>query len=350
MIYAVNDNWILVPGADYLYACDGAWWDRWIDEVNAGFAGEKYTQDEAAAIRHNLTYIQSESFQGLCTEPGRIHTGNNSGFQAINLAYHHGAKLILLLGYDMQYTNGQAHWFGDHPEGFKNPQPHRWIPEFNRLARDCERAGIKVVNCSRATALECFEKVDLESWLVAVHRQDEHAKYETAYQRPKYAMGPARGNDARQDLEALPVRGSYLDVGCGRGEMVTFAGSVGFAMARGCEVVPALIDGETVVYGEVHDLPFDDNAFDAVSMFDVIEHLIPGDDELACKELQRVAKHHILLTANNRPSLNQAGDNLHINIRSYDEWHNLFCKWFDAGTVTRLAGHVYVSEGWRIDF
>lgn len=169
MIYVVNDNWKLIPGADYLYACDGTWWDRHIDEIT--FEGERWTQDKPAARQYGLNYIESEQLQGLCREPGKIYTGNNSGYQAINLAYHHGAKLILLLGFDMQFTNGKTHWFGDHPEGLKNPKPDQWIPAFNRLARDCEYEGVKVLNCSRATALECFERSDIGEWVDGINRK-----------------------------------------------------------------------------------------------------------------------------------------------------------------------------------
>jgi hypothetical protein len=161
----VNDNWKLLPDADVLYACDGTWWDKYHAEVSAGFSGRCCTQDQDAARQYGLAYIESADFQGLCTEPGKIHTGNNSGFQAINLAYHLAATEIALVGYDMQLTGGQAHWFGNHPQGFDNPKPHNWIPAFNRLARDCERYGLKVVNCTRTTALECFEKVRLSTWL-----------------------------------------------------------------------------------------------------------------------------------------------------------------------------------------
>lgn len=154
--------------------------------------------------------------------------------------------------------------------------------------------------------------------------------------------------DAVKDLTAIPSRGSYLDVGCGRGEMLAHAMQLGFSQVQGVEVVPELCGGD-VCRGEAYDLPFGDRAFDVVSMFDVIEHLLPGDDELACKEMERVCKRHILLTANNRPSHLPDGTDLHINKRPYDEWDGLFREWF-SGTVTRLDQREYVSAGWRVDF
>ena len=180
-------------------------------------------------------------------------------------------------------------------------------------------------------------------------RAAEHEKYDRSYAAPNYRMGARRMEDAVRDLEELPIRGSYLDVSCGRGEMLRHAKAMGFIAAYGTEIVPALINGDNVRRAEVHALPFEADEFDVVSMFDVIEHLIPGDDELACRELARVAKKHILITANNRRSLNHVGDDLHINKRPYEEWDSLFREWFAQHKVIWTRNRTYVSEGWRID-
>ncbi|SDP40456.1 Methyltransferase domain-containing protein [Filomicrobium insigne] len=181
-------------------------------------------------------------------------------------------------------------------------------------------------------------------------RRHELAKYQRAYEAANYKMKSERRQDAVNDIAALPIRGALLDVGCGRGEMLAEAEDLGFSPVQGTETVPALIDGQRVVAARVDALPFPDKAFDVTTMFDVIEHLIPGDDERACRELARVAKHHIVLTANNKRSRNKAGDELHINRRPYDEWDRLFRKWFEGHAVTWIKGERhYISEAWRID-
>jgi ubiquinone/menaquinone biosynthesis C-methylase UbiE len=181
-------------------------------------------------------------------------------------------------------------------------------------------------------------------------RRNERRKYERIYaERPRYRMGQERKADAVNDLKALPCRGSYLDVSCGRGEMLVEAERLGFDLVHGTEIVPQLVDGQRVVHAEVHALPFSDKSVDVVTMFDVIEHLIPGDDERACRELARVARKHVLLTANNKSS-SKTGVELHINRRPYSEWDRLFTKWFAPGRVTWIKGaRNYVSEAWRID-
>jgi len=180
-------------------------------------------------------------------------------------------------------------------------------------------------------------------------RELEHAKYHRAYaMNEKYRMKSQRMQDAVNDIHALPIRGAYLDISCGRGEMLRAADKIGFGPIVGTEIVPELIGGN-VYYAEVHKLPFLDNEFNVVTMFDVIEHLIPGDDELACREMKRVARNYIVLTANNKPSFNKAGDDLHINKRDYQEWDNLFREWFSGCNVTWISGkRHYISEAWRI--
>lgn len=184
--------------------------------------------------------------------------------------------------------------------------------------------------------------------MTVMDRKAEHEKYVRAYAHTSYGMGAGRMEDAVRDLSALP-RGSYLDVGCGRGEMLAHAERLGFAPVQGVEVVPALLDGERVVYGEAHRLPFPDKSFDVATLFDVIEHLVPGDDEAVCRELARVARRHVLVTANNLSSPKIIGEELHINRREYAEWDALFRTWFPGEVVWLRDKRHHVSEGWRVN-
>ena len=180
-------------------------------------------------------------------------------------------------------------------------------------------------------------------------RATEHEKYVRCYKHPTYRMGANRMQDAVRVLEALPSRGPYLDVGTGRGEMLSFAMFHGFNPVKGTEVVESLLDHPRVIRAEGHDLPFAIGGFHTVTMFDVIEHLIPGDDELVCRELARVARNHVIVAANNRNSKNKAGDVLHINIRPYEEWDRLFREWFAPHKVIWSSNSTCFSQIWRVD-
>lgn len=187
--------------------------------------------------------------------------------------------------------------------------------------------------------------------MIAEARVAEHDKYVRAYAIETYRMGSRRMDDALRNLVNLPRRGSYLDVGCGRGEMLGFAERYGFAPVQGVEVVPELIDGARVIRGEAHALPFADKSWDVVTLFDVIEHLLPGDDEAVVRELVRVARHHVLITANSTSSTLPDGTELHVNRRPYAEWERLLADWFSpAVPVVAPCEITYeVSPMWRVD-
>jgi hypothetical protein len=126
---------------------------------------EKWTQVHNDAARKFAQEL------GLHTKPGagrsglgrdKIHHGGNSGYQAINLAYLLGATRIILLGYDMSSAKGQ-HFFGSHPPSMANGNYKDYIPRFDGLAKDLDREGVEVINCTPDSALTQFVKCDLEA-------------------------------------------------------------------------------------------------------------------------------------------------------------------------------------------
>jgi ubiquinone/menaquinone biosynthesis C-methylase UbiE len=176
-------------------------------------------------------------------------------------------------------------------------------------------------------------------------RDEALAWYEDAYKSESYGMGAARKQWAQQMLRDVP-RGTLFDVGCGRGEMIAYANQVGFD-AQGCETVPDLIGGP-VVHGLAHELPCGDDAFDVVTMFDVMEHLTESDCMAAIDELQRVARKHILLSISNRPSIVK-GIDIHITKKPYSQWDRILRDKI-PGTVRWFTNtKVHICDMWRID-
>jgi hypothetical protein len=167
---AVNDAYRLLPFADVLYACDANWW-----EWHAGcpeFAGEKWSSHEpranekmAQAERYGLSLVPGRSADGFSLDPGVIHYGSNSGFQAINLAILFGATTIVLVGFDMTAAGRKRHFFGDHPKPLGNAAKYEhFIPAFRRAAKTLP-AGIEIINCTPDSALDCFPKMPLSEAL-----------------------------------------------------------------------------------------------------------------------------------------------------------------------------------------
>jgi hypothetical protein len=177
-VIAVNDNFRRLPNADILYAADLNWWRANIDDVRCGFAGERWTQYDGERLERSpqvkadcaearaLGCKLIDMKRGVALLPlaeDRISCGANSGFQALMLARHFGARRIILVGYDMQRTGGAAHWFGQHPKGLSNGDPRHWVKHFEATAAPLAAEGILVINCSTSTALRGFPRADLSA-------------------------------------------------------------------------------------------------------------------------------------------------------------------------------------------
>jgi SAM-dependent methyltransferase len=85
-----------------------------------------------------------------------------------------------------------------------------------------------------------------------------------------------------------------LDIGCSSGWLAPIVMSKGFGDYVGIDRV--IVGSEEArgttkfVEGSVFNLPFSDGSFDAVCLFDVIEHLPRGSEEHALRETKRVLK------------------------------------------------------------
>jgi len=162
-------------------------------------------------------------------------------------------------------------------------------------------------------------------------REVEKARYIECYKSPTYHCKPKRRKPTF-DLMNRAEGESWLDVGCGRGEVLDQAERLGFR-ALGIETVPALIDGKRVFEGDACALPFSDAGFDVVSCFDVLEHLVPGDEVTALKEFKRLATRFVLLSADNKKQP------LHINIKTYPEWDELIRSVFPSAEWVKHDPH-----------
>lgn len=165
-VIGINDAYRLAPWSDLHYACDFIWWKWHHDEARAAMRCPSLTQDTDAASRWaDLVYIKGVNETGLSTRPDVIHTGSNSGFQALNIATLKGAARVLLLGFDMQPgPGGRQHWFGEHPHKIRSPYA-LYIRAFNGAADQLKAMGVDVVNCTPGSALECFPIMPIEEAL-----------------------------------------------------------------------------------------------------------------------------------------------------------------------------------------
>lgn len=179
-------------------------------------------------------------------------------------------------------------------------------------------------------------------------QQAEVDKYDAAYQSLSYRMGNARKLSAIDQLMSYGHCKSFLDVGCGRGELLSAARKLGIDRVSGIEVVKSLT-GADVALAPAWKLPCKNSSFEVVGMFDVVEHLLPEDTERTLIELERVARKRIIITAANCESIVE-GNDLHINKRSFDEWHWLFNDIFTGQVRWQPNKFKTVSETWVVDY
>ncbi len=114
-------------------------------------------------------------------------------------------------------------------------------------------------------------------------------------------------------LAEISVGMRVLDVGCGRGEILRHCTRLG---AHGCGVdyAPTAVSiahkaaGEDsltanpVFRADAKALPFPDSDFDRVLLFDVVEHLFPGELQKALQQARRVMKPDGLLVVHTAPN------------------------------------------------
>jgi ubiquinone/menaquinone biosynthesis C-methylase UbiE len=175
----------------------------------------------------------------------------------------------------------------------------------------------------------------------------ERKKYQEAYEQPGYKMGRNRQQHAEAAIKAWQP-GSYLDVGCGRGEMLDSAKTMGFDPVHGVEIVSQLINSrDDVKEGDGAHLPFSDREIDYVSMLDVVEHIPDRDIYNVFKELARVADKKILLCIANFKHV-WKGHELHVNIKPYKVWDEILKREFPGWKIVWLPKKRNISETWEL--
>jgi hypothetical protein len=150
---AANCGVFFAPWVGRHYAADEQWYRYYGWRTRPWYQGERYGaqthRSDVKRWRHRLRWTEK---------------GGNSGHHIIHMAVELGATRIAIIGYDHQHTGGKTHVHGDHPSrnGMRmgNAQPaHVWARRMPATARDLARRGVQLINLTRVTAIQCFDRM-----------------------------------------------------------------------------------------------------------------------------------------------------------------------------------------------
>lgn len=170
-VIAVSNTWKLCsPWADVFFAGDRRYWIEYLQRMlRYGVPRERLaTCCNVTAKMERITYHRALNRPGLgLTE---LHTGGNSGWMGLNLAYLLGARRIYLLGFDMMLgPDAEKHFDGAHTGKCDVALNFaEWRHRFAKAVPDIEKAGLAVINCSRRTALDCFPRSTIDAELTII--------------------------------------------------------------------------------------------------------------------------------------------------------------------------------------
>jgi hypothetical protein len=163
-VIAINRSFRLAPWADVLYFCDRTWWLSDGAEVLRDFTGKYIVTIAAVKNEPRIRILENSGPGGLELAPTGLRHGTNSGFQSINLAFHFGARRIVLLGFDQKIEGNATHWHGGYgvaPEVVHHAIKARMLPYFPTLVEPLKSLGVEVWNATPGSALDCWPRVEL---------------------------------------------------------------------------------------------------------------------------------------------------------------------------------------------
>lgn len=165
---AVNRGFEKVPNAIAVYFSDMRIW-HWYGSQLKQHGAKLYTGSKIADGA--LTSCKLTGMKGLDTTAYNLRHGNNSGYAAINLAYHlieqekNPDRRIVLLGFDMTFIDGQSNWHDGYAVKTEPSVYTKMLGNFDLLAKELTSHGYYISNANLDSKIECFVKMPLSRLL-----------------------------------------------------------------------------------------------------------------------------------------------------------------------------------------
>lgn len=183
-IIAVNNAGLdLVPWAQVLFWADKRWLDWNHSRLHEHYGKYKVSR-KIPHIKVDHPIHTMEFWPKRFSETPQAVGGWCGGSSAINLAYLMGARVIILMGFDMRPGNYHNDHLKPHIPG---QHRYKFIPTLENMAPKLLKHGVTVLNANPRSALRCFPFADIEELLM---EQDlatiEREKYIAIWERPEY--------------------------------------------------------------------------------------------------------------------------------------------------------------------
>ncbi len=161
-VIAVNTAVFTWPLCQVMYWNDPEWYRQWGEKL-AGYRGRVITGCAHLSMKIYDQVKKAPAKKGLAVDPGRVAMSYTSTQAAMNIAYHYGARRLVLLGVDCKLAaDGTRNHHSPHRHKSRVGWAERWIGDFEHVARVAPTLGVEILNASPDTDLTCFEKVSFE--------------------------------------------------------------------------------------------------------------------------------------------------------------------------------------------
>lgn len=171
----------------------------------------------------------------------------------------------------------------------------------------------------------------------------ERLKYEGIYSMPEKFVNYGHSNhgvNALSEIRRCEYK-SLLDVGCGYNEFVQNArAAIPGIRAIGVDFACPGAD----VKASATELPFPDKSFEVVTSFDMLEHLLPEQVDLALSEFARVAHSFVFSIAYRPSNVKWNGETLHPTVETEEWWIRRIMR--AGGTSIRKVDGWYLAGRW----
>lgn len=160
-VIGVNNAYLLGDWIDVCWFGDSRWFEWHAKKLLNGFYGLRACCVPRLDDHPGIKTLARGKPLGIETRPRFVAWNRNSGGSAINLAYHLGARRIVLIGFDMRRVDDRANWHEDHPCPQRDPY-ERFLMGFPTIAKDAETLGLEILNATPESAIDAFPIVKLE--------------------------------------------------------------------------------------------------------------------------------------------------------------------------------------------